>query len=345
VSSRTAPAPRPSPAAAAPEQRWTVRLADHPSALAAGPSGVAAASLGGETVLLDPRDGAVRATLPAHGFGVLSAAWSPDGTRLATGGADGRVTLHDADGGRAGEAAPGGWVNAVAWSPDGALVAAGAGRDVLVLDRDGGERARHPGQPSTVTDLAWTDRRLGVACYGGVRWYEPGRDDPARVFDWKGSLLTLRIAPNRRWAASGNQDATVHVWRLWTGEDLEMTGYPSKVAALSWDPTSRWLAAGGAHDVTVWDHAGRGPQGRRPRTLRAHAKLVTALAHQHRGPLLASGGRDGLAAVWQPARSRTPVALLHGASPVAHVAWTADDRDLLVARADGTVTAWRVPAP
>lgn len=325
------------------EQRWTAQLSDHPSALAVAPDGtLAAASLGGETLLLDPGYGHVRAVLPAHEFGVLSLAWSPDGTRLAVGGADGRLALHDAGGAPTGEAVLGGWVAALAWSRDGALLVAGAGRDVCVVDPDGGERARYRAQPSTVTDLAWSDRRLGVACYGGIRWYEPGRGDrPVKVFEWKGSLLTLRVAPSRRWVASGNQDASIHVWRLWTGEDLEMTGYPSKVTALAWDQTSRWLAAGGAHDVTVWDHGGKGPQGRRPRELKAHQKLISCLSYQHRGALLASGGRDGLVAVWRPTGPSRPLAQIRAASPVSHLAWTADDRDLLVARADGSVACWR----
>lgn len=160
-------------ARAIPEHRWTVNLSDHPSALAVAPDGtVAAASLGGETVLLDPGYGGVRVTLPAHGFGVLAVAWSPAGDRLAIGGADGRLALCDASGGRVAELAPGGWVNALAWSQDGGLLAAAAGRDVFVVGPDGAERASYPAQPSTVTDLAWTDRRLGC---------RPARPDPTVI--------------------------------------------------------------------------------------------------------------------------------------------------------------------
>lgn len=349
-------------AGTATDRRWEVTLSDHPGALAVQPGGglVAAGSLGGETVVLDPADGAVLATLPAHEFGVLALAWSPDGERLAVGGQDGRVALYDVDGSCLADVAVGGWVAALAWSADGRWLAAGSNREVHVLDRDGAAQRHYPGQPSTVTALAWAGsrQRLGVACYGGVRWFEPaaGGEEPVKVFDWKGSLLVLEVSPDQRWVASGNQDSSIHVWKLWSAEDLEMTGFPSKVATLTWDASSRFLASGGANDVTVWDHSGRGPQGRRPGVLAAHDKLVTALAYQRRGGLLASGARDGLAALWRPAdgferrggaarRTLTPLALLRDGEPVVALAWTVDDRDLLVARADGTVASWGVTPP
>lgn len=343
--------------------RWSVQLSDATSALAVQPGDglVAVGSLGGEAVVLDPAYGEVVVTLPAHDFGVLSLAWSPDGDRLAVGGADGRVRITEPHGGRVADVALTGWVGALAWCADGTRLALGSGRDVHVVDRDGAGLRQYPGQRSTVTDLAWAGsrNRLGVAAYGGLRWYEPDdvRDDPVKDFDWKGSLLVLEVSPDQRWAASGNQDSSIHVWRLWSGEDLEMTGYPSKVGAMAWDHSSRWLAAAGSEDVTVWDHAGKGPQGRTPIVLQTHRKVVTALAYQHERPLLASGDRDGVVVAWRPDRGAAqrassrrgaptagprPLAVLDRGAPVHLLAWTADDRDLLVARDDGTLSSWRV---
>lgn len=39
-------------------------------------------------------------------------------------------------------------------------------------------------------------------------------------------------SPDGRYLSHGNQDATVHFWIVATGRELQMTGYPSKVAQL-----------------------------------------------------------------------------------------------------------------
>ena len=65
-----------------------------------------------------------------------------------------------------------------------------------------------------------------------------------------------------------------------------MSGYPAKVSRLAFDGSGRWLAADGAPEVTVWDFAGKGPEGRAPRMLRGH-DTVTVLALDKKGNLYA----------------------------------------------------------
>src|ERR1700756_120013 len=79
---------------------WSAALTDHVAALAVSPGGslVAAGSLGGDSIVLDSRDGATVAELSEHPLGVLSIGGSPGGGRLAAGGQDGRVTLWDRSG-------------------------------------------------------------------------------------------------------------------------------------------------------------------------------------------------------------------------------------------------------
>jgi WD40 repeat protein len=53
--------------------------------------------------------------------------------------------------------------------------------------------------------------------------------------------LALAIASTGRWITTGNQDATVHIWRARDGDELTMAGYPDKVTRLAFDPTGRYL--------------------------------------------------------------------------------------------------------
>lgn len=89
----------------------------------------------------------------------------------------------------------------------------------------------------------------------------------------------------------------------------------------------------------------------------AHERLVTALAYQRERALLASGARDGVVAVWPsvggaarrasarrggPPPGPKPLVVLRAGASVGGVAWSADDRDVLVARDDGMLSALQV---
>lgn len=324
-----------------------LRLGDHVTTVGWSCDGelVAAASLAGDTVV-GTADGEVVAKLPEHPLGVLAAVWSPDGQRLAVGGQDGTVALWARATGDVSRVLGGRWVSALAWQPTGTMLAAAVGRDVIVLDHDAGDVARYPGLPSTVTSLAWSPdgTRLGAGCYGGVRWFEPpAGPDPVLAFDWKGSVLALALSPDGRWLASGNQDDSVHLWRLWSGEDLQMSGYPAKIEHLAWERRSRFLAVGSIGDVTVWDVSGKGPAGRSPIVLGGHARRVTAVSYQHDGELLAAASADAVLQIWDFRRSRKRPArtVALGSEPTC-LAWRPATAELALGTTDGTVL--HVPA-
>jgi WD40 repeat protein len=326
---------------------WRVELDDHVEVVTVSPAGtgVVAGSLGGDALLLDAA-GDVAAKLAHHDLGVLTAAWRPDGGGFAVGGQDGRVRAYDASGVERWELAAGAWVTALAWSPDGDRLAAGAGRHLSLVDGEG-RSTRLPAEASTVTAAAWSvdGRRVGAAAYGGVSWYEPATaaDGPVRRFEWKGSLLSLAVGPEGRWACAGAQDASIHIWRLWSGDDLEMSGYPAKVEHLAFEPSGRWMAASCLSELTVWDFGGKGPAGRGPAQGSAHDRHIAALAWSPDGALLATGGADGRVVLWPlPRRSGAelrPLTSVDGDAPVSALAWSADGGSLLVGRGDGTVEA------
>jgi len=332
------------------ELRWSRSLDDYVTTMTVSPDGsmVLVGALSGRGEVLDLVDGRAVRSLEPHPMGVLAAGWAHDGCRFATAGQDARVRIFRPDrSDRTVTVDLAGWGAALAWSPVDRLVAVGAGRTVVVIDGDGEEVASWGELPSTVTALAWSPDgvSLGAACYGGVQWFrpaEPGR--PVKAMPWKGSLLTLAVAPNGRWVAAGCQDESVHIWRLWTGDDLQMAGYATKVEHIAWDPSSRYLAVGGVDDVTVWDFAGRGPQGSSPLFLDGHGGGVTALAYRPDGSRLASGDAGGLLSLWGPPSS-SPTGSVEMGEPLSGVGWSPDGATLVVGSAHGTVTAVSVDGP
>ncbi|MCK7628053.1 hypothetical protein MUU72_34040 [Streptomyces sp. RS10V-4] len=326
---------------------WDVGLDDAPVALSAQGDLVAVAGAEGTCSVLDLATGERTHSVDLPG-GALHAALSPDAGHVAATGPTGYALWSRHDGGTT-VRETGAWSSVARWA-DTERVAVGSGRRALVLTTDGEELWATEPAASTVTDLAWMrgGRRLAVAAYGAVRCHERHQTAPVRTYPYLGSHLTLAVAPTGRWICSGNQDASIHIWRTRDAGELTMSGYPEKVARLAFDDTGFWLAADGAPDVTVWDFSGKGPAGTAPRSLRCH-ESVTALAWRPAsGGHLATGGDDGTIALWRATAGRPearlrPARTLDGDAAVAALAW-AGPHLLIGAHRDGRVRAYRLPS-
>ena len=180
------------------------------------------------------------------------------------------------------------------------MLASAAGRKLKLWNAVGALVRECPEHQSTISGLQWKPhvRQLALIAYGGVTLWDPHQSEAVRRLEWVGSPLEIAWSPDDKHIATGDQDSTVHFWIMSTGDDLQMSGYPTKVREFSWDATSRYLATGGGEAVTVWDCSGRGLAGTEPITLSRRQDFLSVLRFQRRGKLLASGGADGLAYVW-----------------------------------------------
>jgi WD40 repeat protein len=282
--------------------------------------------LSGELIGLDLGSGELSVAGETEG-GVITGAWSPDGRTLALGGPRGASLWEP--GGEAVRLPQSGWCAAVRWA-DADRVAVADGRRAHVLSRSGELLWSTPEVGSTVTELLWirSGRELGLAAYGGISFFSRGRTSPARVLPYQGSLLSVASTSDGSWIASGNQDASIHVWRSFGSDELEMGGFPFKVGHVAFDRSGRWLAATGAPEVTVWDFAGSGPAGTRPRMLSGHDNGATVLAWHQQGTRLAAGG-EARATVWdaaagRPGDVREPWLTVPVDGSVSALAWSGD---------------------
>jgi len=329
-------------------KRWDAAIDGHVVSLAwSNALGlIAAASADGPITLFDAKTGQARHHLLGHGFGTACVAWSADGQHLASAGQDGKVRLWDPVTGQQTHEMPGGaaWVDRVAWCPTQNIVASAAGKKLRIWNVDGTMIREYPDHPSTIADIQWKPNAalLASTAYGKLFLWSPDQTDAIKDFTWQGSMLALAWSPDGEHIAAGAQDCTVHYWTLKTGEDLQMAGYPMKVRELAWDPTSRYLATGGADISCVWDCSGKGPAGREPIQLEAHKDNITCLAYQRQGTYLASGGDDGLVALWQPGKQQGAVSLAKHAAPIAQLAWADDDHRLAVGTAAGQVLMYAI---
>ena len=137
-------------------------------------------------------------------------------------------------------------------------------------------------------------------------------------------MISIAFAPDGGTVACGCQDNSVHFWRIASGKDAQMCGYPAKPRSVSFSHDGGWLATGGDATISLWPFDKRGPEGRRPVQLAFHQEVVTALAYAPLIELLLSGARDGTVALWAPPKLTVPVARLQLTGKVTHVAWGAD---------------------
>lgn len=329
-------------------EAWRLDVGDYVVGAAWAHSGQrCAVGCGGGEVHVLGADGAREWLIPAHPSGLCALAWQPGGELLATAGHDGCARLW-----RVGQVEPvaklqgtAGWVEHLAWSPDGRTLATASGRVVRLWHPDGAPRLETPAHASTVAGLRWSrgGDRLATIAYGGVTVWDVARGVSARELAWKGSLIALAWSPDDKVIACGSQDCSVHFWRLASGRDSEMTGYPLKPRSLVWDASSTLLATAGDATALLWDF-GKGPEGTRPIELQRHELPVTALAFAPRRCALLTGAQDMGVILWEPRRTTKPVAFSFLEGEVTALAWRSDQALVLAGDSAGTVSALHLPA-
>ncbi len=300
----------------------------YPCGLAWAPGGtlLAIANDQGHVDLIDAITGTSRTRIAAHQGPVQSLAWHPRRDALLTTGQDGAVRLWEAPFTAAVEliAPSSEWADHACWSAAGDVAAAAVGTRAHIFLK--ASPIVTEAVASTIEGLAFTPsgKSLGVACYGGVRLFDPTTGRATRKLDWTGSMLSIAFAPDGSVVACGCQDNSVHFWRIASGKDAQMSGFPAKPKSVAFNHDGQWLATAGDVDVCLWPFDGKGPEGRRPVQLAGHADVVTQLAFAPLVDLLLTGARDGSVGLWTPPKLKTPVKLAKLSGKVTHVAWGAD---------------------
>jgi WD40 repeat protein len=290
--------------------------------------------LGEETLVLLTRKGEEH-RVAVHGGAILSSAG--DGTRIVTGGDDGKVMATDASGTATVIAtdAKRRWIDHVALGPNGA-VAWSAGKTAFVRSHKGAEHARDV--PSTVGALAFTPKgfRLVIAHYGGATlWFPSVKAEPERL-EWKGSHLAATVSPDGRFLVTGMQEPALHGWRLADRKDMRMQGYTARVRSFGWSADGKWLATSGSNQLIVWPFGSKdGPMGKTPQLLAPTQAQVEAVACHPAQAIVAVGYADGLVLLVRLDDGAEILARKPGAAPVTALAWSADGMLLAFGTEDG----------
>ncbi|MDQ0258211.1 hypothetical protein J2W20_000086 [Sinomonas atrocyanea] len=279
------------------------------------------------------------------GHPVNGVAFSPDGSRIVSGGADGTLRLWAAgSGGPVGAPMTGhhGAVNSVAFSPDGSRIVSGGADGTLRLWAAGSGApvgAPMTGHQGAVNSVAFSPDGARIASGGddrSIRLWTPSTRSLAAppMNGHKNRVLSVAFSPDGRRIASGSEDYTMQLWDAGTGRALgdPTAGHGQEVRSVVFNRSGTQIGTG-LEDGTlrIYDTVMLPP-------ILGHDGAVLSTAFSPDGRQIASGGADGTVRRWDTNTARAEGAPMAGhRGAVNSVAFSPDGTRIGSGGADGTI--------
>jgi WD40 repeat protein len=284
-------------------------------ALAISPDGKTVAATTRDTlVLYDVASGAELKRLPSHVYGI-TAAYSPDGKLLATGGVDPGDDQHSL---RIWDVAVGKEIRRctlpkneaptyISWDPNnnGKLAAVIAEDFMHIFDANTGKEVvpvKHY-WPSRVV-YSPDGKTLASAGSGPTirRWDAATGNEIAEQEGHESGVAAVAIATDGKLIASAGED--VRLWDATSGKLVRKIDIPGGATCLAFGPDGKTLAAGGLGRVV---HLWETDTGKQISEFKGHNNSVRGLAFSQDGKLLATGDAQSTVRIWDVQAPDKPV--------------------------------------
>jgi eukaryotic-like serine/threonine-protein kinase len=286
------------------------------------------------------------AVLSGHNEGVVTAAYSRDGTRIVTASRDKTARIWDA---RTGVelmvlSGHGNNVTSAAFSPDGTrIVTASDDKTARIWDaRTGAQLAALSGHG----DRVWS----AVFSPDGTRIVTASGDKTARIWDARtgapitvlsghgGRIYSAAFSPDGTRIVTASYDRTARIWNARTGAQLAELSVPAGfVRSAAYSPDGKQIVTGsGDQAARIWDAL----SGKQLAVLLGHGGIVLSARFSPDGTRIVTASSDKTARIWD-ALTGTQLTVLSGHSNfVMSAAYSPDGTRIVTASDDTTARIW-----
>lgn len=295
-----------------------------------------------------------------HGQPVMAVAFSPDGSRLATGSRDHTARIWEANFGKQLLVLKGD-SESIAFSTDGKKLAAAAATAAVVhVGPEGDKLAKAADTRARLWDVDTREQlstllvkgqrslhqfalsndgtRLATTATGDatVQILDTStRNEVALLQGHSRKITSLLFNPSGDRVATGSEDKTVRIWETASGKQLAvLEGHRGGISSLAFSRDGAILATG-SMDARLWD-AATGKQ----LALFEGRGYFTSLLFSPNGQRLATVSGDNTARLWDTKTGELLAVLIGHGQPVKALAFSPDGKQLATSSADNTARLW-----
>ncbi len=297
-----------------------------------------------------PSISAERLRIDSHKTPTWGVAFSPDGTRIASGANDGAVLLHEVSSGRQlgeyrGHAAK---VHGLSFSADGRLLTASWDRTIrLWTVETGDEQRRFEGHTGLVHAVAWSpDGKQFVSCthegdQGAIWLWDADSGTVLRKFEGvRFQPFAVSYSPDGKQVLSGSHDGIMRLWDVATGQVVkQFFGHTNWVISVGFSRDgTRAVSSSKDRSVRLWDVAA----GTEVQRLAGHVDMVPSAQFTPDGRRVLSGSLDRTVRLWDAGTGQELRRFLGHPSGVERVAISPDGTLGASTGWDKTVRIWQL---